>query len=371
MQARKKTMSGKKMPEKPKFVAANSRQTYLDFLLENSAAAIIAVDCLGIITAFNRHAGYDFNLDGRNVLGRPLEQVFPRVPGHRHYLLQALKTGRELKDVEYSYCPYTGREGTFLHNVALLKSHCCKPEGAIWLRRDMTDIRRFQSEINQAEIAALVCQIAAGTSHEIRNPLTTAKGYLQLAQQFCRHEKPLADYLGSAIREIDQATETISDFLALVHPQEEGLQIFDLNTLTEDAALLTEKVAIMSGIRLSRSLEPNIAPVIIDVRQVKQAVLSVLYNAMQAMPQGGDLLIATSHSVSSGEVCLTVTDSGVGISPENINRICRPFFSTKPTGNGLGLTMVNRIMQHHHGRVAVESEIDRGTKVQLFFPAGS
>ncbi|MCL5981421.1 MAG: ATP-binding protein [Firmicutes bacterium] len=371
MLAHRKTTPGKKLPEVPMSTDACLKQTYLNFILENIAASIIAVDCQGVVTVINRHAEHAFKLDAEGAQGQPLEHLFPGVAGHEHYLLQAIKTGRELKDVEYGYCPYTGREGTFQHNVALIKSPGGEPEGAIWLRRDITDIRRFQKEVNRAEISALVCQIAAATSHEIRNPLTTVRGYLQLAQQLCRHEKPLAGYLESAVLEVDRATAIVSDFLALVHPNEDGLQIIDLNTLTEDVAQLVEKVAFISGIRLSRSLNPKIPPVIIDVRQVKQAILSILYNAMQAMPQGGDLQITTDCYASSGEVCLTISDSGIGISPENISLVCRPFFSTKPSGNGLGLTMVNRIMQHHNGRVSVESEIDRGTEVRLFFPSGS
>jgi PAS domain S-box-containing protein len=370
MLAHQKITPGNKLPDKSNS-AACLRQPYLNFLLDKIAAAILAVDGQGVVTVFNRHAEQDFKLDAQSVQGRMLEDVFPRVAGHEHYLLQAIKSGKELKDVEYGHCPYTGRDGTFLHNVSLIRSPGGEPEGAIWLRRDITDIRRFQKEVNQAEIAALVCQIAAATSHEIRNPLTTSRGFLQLAQQLCRHEKPLTDYLESAIQEIDRATTIISDFLAFVHPQEDGLQIIDLNTLIEDVAQLVEKVAFISGIRFSRCLEPKIPPVIIDVRQVKQAVLSVLYNALQAMPQGGDLQITTGCSTESDEVCLTVRDTGMGIPPEDIARVCRPFFSTKPAGNGLGLTQVNRIMQHHHGRVSVESEIDRGTKVRLYFPAGS
>jgi len=343
-------------------------QAYTHFLLENTVAAIIAVDRLGHVTIFNRHAEHTFGIASVDALGRELKQVLSVVADQEHYLLQALQNGHELKDTEHSYCPYTKQEGSFIHNVALLRLPNGQVGGAIWMRKDISAIRLFQKEVRLAEVEALVWQMAAGTAHEIRNPLASARGYIQLTQQLHKEHKKLAEYLDMAVEEIDEATRTISNFLALVRPQKEKLQVASLNELTEEVLLMVEKVAAMSDIKLSCSLDTLVPPTTLDTRQVKNALLSVLNNALQAMPQGGNLKIETLYNDSHEEISVAVSDTGVGIPAENLRQVSRPLFSTKQASNGLGLTLTTRILQHHNGRVEVESELSQGTTVRLFFP---
>lgn len=343
-------------------------RSHARFIFENITAAVTAVDVSGTITIFNREAEKVFGLKSRDVIGKPLSTVFPGLAKHEYYLLNTLHSGREYKDVEYSYCPYTGRDGVFVNSVALVKGAHLEVAGAIWMRKDVTQERRFQKEVSNAEVQAMVSQIAAGTAHEIRNPLTTAKGYIQLAKQKCNARSIIREYLEMATEEIEQANSIITDFLALIHPGAEGLQFVSFNQLVEDLVQLVGNVATMVNISVVMKLDEQVPLCMMDDKLVKQAVLNILRNAIQSMSQGGRITVETSYLPESDEISVSVSDTGEGIRQEDLSRIFTPFFSTRVDGSGLGLTLTNRIVQHHNGRIDVASKLGKGTTVTLIFP---
>jgi two-component system sensor histidine kinase AtoS len=343
-------------------------RSHASFIVENISAAIVAVDTHGDITVFNNKAEAVFQKPALDVLGQPFSKIFPNIPDHEQYLLHVLKTGRELKEKESTYCPYTHREGIFSHTVSLVKGAHGEVGGSIWMRKDLTCERRFQKEVNNAEVQAIVSQIAAGTAHEIRNPLTTAKGYIQLAQSRCANNPVVVDYLGMAVEEIEQINGILSDLLALIHPNEEGLQFTCLNMTVNDLLHLVENVGMMVDIEIISELDKNIPLCLFDQKQIKQAILNVLRNAIQAMPDCGRLTVKTKYLSEMGQVCISVCDTGHGIREEDIARIFTPFYSTKVEGSGLGLTLTNRIIQHHDGWVEITSKENKGTRVDMYLP---
>jgi two-component system sensor histidine kinase AtoS len=343
-------------------------RSHARFIFEHVSAAVIAVDASGCITIFNGEAESTFGLNGQNVVGQTFRSVFPGYAEHEYYLLQTLTTGKEIRDAEHTYCPYTGKEGTFVQNLGLVKGDHGEVSGAIWMRKDVTHERRFQQEVNNAQIQAIVSQIAAATAHEIRNPLTTAKGYIQLAKQQTNQGLDIQEKLEWAVEEIDQINHIITDFLALVHPGADGLQFITFNKLIEDLVQLVENVGNMMSISVATRLDKQVPLCMLDAKLVKQAVLNVIRNAIQAMPHGGSLTISTHYMADLGEVSVSVTDTGEGIRKEDLSRIFSPFFSTRVDGSGLGLTLTNRIVQHHGGRVTVTSEVGEGTSVTLVLP---
>lgn len=340
---------------------------YTQFVIQRSSKSVVAVDNTGIINIFNKQAEVVFNLRAEDVLGRPFMCIFSHIPEHEHYLLEVLRTGREWKDKEYSYCPYTDKEGVFIHNIALVYENGLKI-GAIWMRKDQTTERRFQTEINNVEVQAMVSQIAAGMAHEIRNPLTTARGYIQLSQQLVVKDNPVYDYLEMAIEEVNQINRIITDFLALVHPGVEGLQLLSLNQLIDEVLQLLENVATMYNISVEKKLDVQVPLCMLDAKQVRHAILNVLRNAIQSMPEGGRLGVTTVYLNEKEEISVSISDTGVGIPKENLSRIFNPFYSTKIEGSGLGLTLTKRIIEHHDGHIRVDSVIGWGTVVQLSFP---
>ncbi|HHX73468.1 MAG TPA: PAS domain-containing protein, partial [Firmicutes bacterium] len=328
-------------------------QEYSDIILNNATAAIIAIDCEERITLFNRQAEQDFAKKASDVIGLPLKQVFPHLADHEHYLLLALHQQRELKDTERYYCPYTNKSGVFCHTVTVVKNARGEIGGAVWLRRDLTYIRRFQQEMSNAAIQASVSQIAANTAHEIRNPLTTARGYIQFALR--QEGKPVASYLKTALQEIDQIDRIITELLSFFQPRAEGLQLININDIIEDLLGLTQNTGSLANIVFAASLDKNMPPFLADAAQIKHALLNILRNAMEALPKGGTIAISSAFNSEMEEICLTVSDSGTGIRQEDLDRVLRPFFTTKEAALGLGLTLANRIIQHHGGQIKLES----------------
>ncbi|MBS4031743.1 MAG: ATP-binding protein [Clostridiales bacterium] len=197
--------------------------------------------------------------------------------------------------------------------------------------------------------------------------MATAKGFLQLAKQHSAENNTVSCYLDSAVEEIDQIDRIITDFLALVHPKAEGLQFINLNDLIADVVILVGNVATMYNIAVHTQYT-ELPLCLLDTKQVKHALLNVLQNAIQAMPQGGLLQVDTVFDTETEEIRISISDTGNGINRENLSRIFNPFYSTKVEGSGLGLTLTNRIVTHHDGHIEVYSEEGKGTTVRLCFP---
>ncbi|NLZ93409.1 MAG: PAS domain-containing protein [Firmicutes bacterium] len=339
--------------------------TFTNLVVSNTSAAIIAIDKKGNVIFFNRQAELVFGKNEQEVLGKQLTSVFAHLAEHEHYLLMALKTGRGMTDVETNFCPYTDREGVFVHSVALVKT-ALGIDGAIWMRKDFTDLRRFQQEINNAEVQAIVSQIAAGAAHEIRNPLTTARGYLQLAQK--KTDSEIAPYIAGALEEIMEIESIIANLLSLFRPRSTSLQFVPLNGLIKKLLRLVENAGLFNNIVIRTILDKHVPLCLLDAKLIKHAILNVLRNAIEAMPNGGSLTVKTSYDTDAELICINISDTGKGIEPDYLPEIIKPFYSTKKQGSGLGLTLANRIIHHHNGSLEIKSTYGQGTSVLLYLP---
>ncbi|HZK25837.1 MAG TPA: ATP-binding protein [Oscillospiraceae bacterium] len=341
-------------------------RTYASFVVDSTRAAIVAIDINGQITLFNRQAELVFQKKRQDVIGASLASTFPQLDEHEHYLYLALKCERGMTEVENNYCPYTGTEGVFIHSVAIVQNPSGEISGAIWMRKDQTSRRRFQNEINSAEVQALVSQIAAGTAHEIRNPLTTTKGYIQLARQ--KTEQDVSAYLETALEGIEQIEEIITDLLSLFHPNIEGLQLTSINSLLVELLQLVQHAGTLVNIVIRTILDKQAPLCLVDAKLIKYVLLNILRNAMEAMPDGGCLTVKTAYHRETNTVTISVSDTGKGIKREDLRKIFDPFYTTKKEGSGLGLTLSNRIMHHHNGYIDVDSTCGEGSCVHLHLP---
>ncbi len=197
--------------------------------------------------------------------------------------------------------------------------------------------------------------------------LSAARGYIQLAMENSLCDDLPGSYLKIAMEEIEDLTGVINDYLSQTYPRAESMRVTDVNNLLSGVLLLMDNVT--ADISVQRRLSGGIPTCTLDAEQVREALLNVLLNALQAMPQGGLLTVNTSYSIQDKEICIAVSDTGEGIPPENLDRVFSPFFSTRSEGLGLGLTLTNRIIEHHNGRVILKSIVGQGTTVYLYLPA--
>ncbi|MCL2190586.1 MAG: ATP-binding protein [Treponema sp.] len=248
---------------------------------------------------------------------------------------------------------------------------------------DITGKRARELRLRRAETLASLTTLAAGVAHEIKNPLGAISIHLQLMQKAVNAGGPAArlnrktgdggkgtildKYFGILNEEVDRLNRIVVDFLLAVRPMTLELREGDLNAVIRELAEFVGAELEQSGIRLLLELGEALPPVLVDERHVKQMLLNLVRNAQAAMPGGGLLTVATM--AADGDVRLSVCDTGVGISQDNIGKIFEPYFTTKEAGTGLGLTIVYKIVREHGGEILVDSREGGGTHFEITLPA--
>jgi signal transduction histidine kinase len=238
-------------------------------------------------------------------------------------------------------------------------------QGAICLVRDVTQVRMMEQQVRRVEKMAAVGELAAGAAHEIRNPLTAIRGFIQLLQ--ARTAAAGDEYYRIIIGEIDRIDGIIRDLLLLARPAELVRVPMALTGLLDEVLMLGAADYKRQGVAVVKEYDPAAGLVAADPKMFRQLLLNLVINAMQAMPFGGLLKLAVRR-VDEGHIALVVTDTGVGIAPEDLKRLFVPFFTTKEEGTGLGLALCYSIVQAHHGRIDVESRVGLGTTFAITLP---
>lgn len=241
----------------------------------------------------------------------------------------------------------------------------------IALRRQTARDRRDAARTREEEQSALMGTIASGLAHEIRNPLGTLSLNLQLLQEdwadpITEREKKSARKIGVLLDEVRHLETILNKFLRFAAGHKLKLERVDLNRLAAELAEFAAPQAAKANIRVAKHFAPGLAPVHADADLIRQCLLNLILNAIQAMPDGGELEIRTEPGPSVSRV--RVRDTGVGIAPEHLDKIFNLYFSTKPAGTGLGLPLSRKIAEEHGGSIAVESAPGKGSTFVLDLP---
>ncbi len=360
-------------------LASSDLQELQDFhshVVQDMGNGLITTNREGRITSANQAA--------EDITGYSLEECLDR-PGDEVLGLPALKVVFEQPDhvdlpgqIEGETRREDGKKIFIRMKVSRFSGHGKPAKGFICVFEDLTQVREMQAKMAQAEQLAVVGRFSAGLAHEIRNPLASLSGSIQVLSkglQLDRHYKRLMDIV---IKETDRLNFILSDFLNYSQPRENRNALVDLTQLIEDVILLlrnSENNDLSIEIVFEREADHLILHC--DEQQVKQMVWNLCINAMQAMKTGGRLLLCL-HRVASfhngdyhaprGGLVLKVVDEGCGIPEEKLDKIFDPFFSTKDNGVGLGLATVRQIIQRSGGNLEVVSEPGRGTCFTVFLP---
>jgi len=239
------------------------------------------------------------------------------------------------------------------------------------LQQYINTLQHTQNVLREKEKLALVGQMAAGMAHEVKNPLTSVRGFAQLMKDRCVADKGLAlDYLEIILEEVDRASGVISDFLQLARPKEPVLEQHSLNSLLEEVMDLVEPQAFLQHCTVRCEAAAGLPFCWLDPQQIKQVLLNMCQNAIEAMPAGGEIALRTAYSPAGREIVFEVRDTGSGIAAENMDKIGLPFYTTKENGTGLGLSVSYSIIRAHGGRTEVVSREGRGTIFRVYLPEG-
>ncbi|AXN37106.1 PAS domain S-box protein [Peribacillus butanolivorans] len=240
-----------------------------------------------------------------------------------------------------------------------------KPFQFLALRYDITERKQTEEMLHRQDKLAAVGQLAAGVAHEIRNPLTSMKGYTEYLQLDEKDENRL-EYLGIIMDEINRVNEIVEEFLELSKPQPLILETKNIVPIIQNVLSLTEFDARKKNVILFFDCYHEEILIRCDENRLKQVLLNFVINGIEAMPDGGEIKVVTE--LKEEKVHISIIDTGVGMPPDQLRRIGEPFFTTKKSGNGLGLMISFKIIESHLGRVFVESEVNKGTVFNIVLP---
>ncbi len=230
------------------------------------------------------------------------------------------------------------------------------------------ELRKAQEQLLQAEKLAAIGQLAAGVAHEINNPIGVILGFAQVISKKLTEDDPLSNPLATVEKEALRCKSIVQNLLDFARRSEPALRPINVNTVLEATCALVEHKFSSQNVEIIKGYDPNLPEIMADENQLQQVFVNIILNAFQAMPGGGELRITTRRMGS--EVQILFSDTGVGISPENLKRIFDPFFTTKEVGQGtgLGLSVSYGIIEQHNGTIEVESRVGVGSTFTIKLP---
>ncbi|MFJ5715263.1 PAS domain S-box protein [Neobacillus sp. NPDC093127] len=241
-----------------------------------------------------------------------------------------------------------------------------RPYQYLAIRNDITERKKTEEVLHRQDKLAAVGQLAAGVAHEIRNPLTSMKGYTEFLQ-LDENDPERQEFLNIILDEIERVNTIVEDFMVLAKPKAVELEEKNVIPVIKNVVSLLEFEARKKNVRLSFDCDHEIIQIECDENRLKQVFLNFIKNGIEAMPNGGDLHVKTF--IHDNKVQISIQDSGVGIPKEKLQKLGEPFFTTKKNGNGLGLMVSFKIIESHNGKVFVESEPNKGTTFNILLPA--
>lgn len=263
-------------------------------------------------------------------------------------------------------------EGPFLREERSLIEAVARQVGAIVERKEAEQERaQLQRQLRHADRLATLGFLAAGVAHELNEPLGNILGFAELAGKCPGLPDSAARDLMKIRTASLHAREIIKQLLVFARRMPPEKAPVNLNQVVRDGLFFLEARCLKAGIDVMYALDPELPPVSADAAQLNQVVVNLVVNALQAMPEGGELRVETGSA--EGKVFLRVNDSGTGMSPDVLQKIFVPFFTTKDVGEGTGLGMpvVHGIVSSHEGSIRIQSEAGRGTTVEIVLPVAA
>jgi two-component system, NtrC family, sensor histidine kinase HydH len=333
-------------------------QVFSDNLVSRMPIGLVALDQDGRITALNSVAETTLGVRLADMVGKNAGEIIPAV------LLEILDdTGGPMeKEV---LCPVAADRAIPLDvSAAMLTDEDGQHFGRVILFKDLTEMRAMRQELEKNRRLATVGRLAAGVAHEIRNPLSSLKGFATYFKEKYRENDRDQEIAHIMIQEVDRLNRVISQLLEFSRPMHLHLQATPLKPLIEDCLRLIDQQARATGVALALDMHDEGRCVRGDADKMKQVLLNLCYNALDAMPDGGHLTVRVTDA-ENGAVCLEVQDTGTGIRPKDQPHVFEPYFSTKKSGTGLGLAIVHNIIEAHQGNIRIDSRQGEGTTVRI------
>ena len=297
-----------------------------------------------------------------DILGRRPPEIFSRESPLDHAILRAFETRQPVDQEEIE----VEQGGPVQLSLDFIEERG-ERIGALLTLRDAESVHRIEDEIELSRRLAAIGRLTSGVAHEVKNPINAIVVHLEVLRQKLKEIDPDTrrhmDVIGSEIHRLDRVVQTLVDF---TRPVDLRLAELDLRKLVDEVVMLAAPAAEQHKVRIERQPSPDALLARMDIDLVKQALLNIVLNGVQAMPDGGALTIATRREGESA--LITIHDQGLGIPMEIRDKVFNLYFTTKKDGSGIGLAMAYRVVQLHHGNLEFASVAGRGTTFYLRFP---
>lgn len=330
--------------------ALNKLASHHNHILRSMTSGLISVDREGVIVTFNEAAENISGIDKSDAIATPLDEILTNVAAVE----------------ETARLTLTRKDGNTLPvevTVTDLWIDKEKTGGKIYLIQDRSELERMEQEVQAAERLALLGRFAAGVAHEIRNPLASISGSIELLRQSASLEGENERLMNIVLREVERLDRLINEILVFARPSKPDFKSLTLNNLINEVCELFShdhpQLEVVQSVDLSVVVRA-------DDQKLRQVMLNLLLNAQDALKGTGRIEIGLAQE--NGFAVISVADHGKGMERETRDRLFEPFFTTKPGGTGLGMAIVNQIVADHGGRIEVDSALDKGTTFRILLP---
>ncbi len=340
-------------------------RAYSDQVVGNLPLGLVASDENGRVGAYNETAEAILGKSSQQVLGEAAPSVLPR---ELWQLTDRLKENGTV--VEEDIECHTGADTTVPLRIsaAVLRGEDSSFFGHVFVFRDLTEVRRLQQEVERSRRLAALGSLAAGVAHEIRNPLSSVKGFATYFGERLKDDPKDRETANTMIQEVERLDRVIGQLLEFARPSHLKIRSVRLVDLIQHSLKLIEGDARNRNVEVKSVIPSDLPTIQLDPDRMSQVLLNLYLNSIQAMNDGGTLKVEVSRDETRKQTKIAIADSGRGIDPGDKERIFDPYFTTKPDGTGLGLAIVHKIIEAHRGDIKTESRPGLGTTITIIVP---
>lgn len=285
-------------------------------------------------------------------------------------VFETLDHCRSVLDREINYQKKTGEIVPLALSITPIIGAGDSCQGAVIVMRDLRELKQLEEKVRRSEKLAAIGELAAGVAHEIRNPLSSIKGFAQYLRHALKDKPKEKEYAETMVSEVDRINTVVTDLLTFARPMKAELIPTDLTELVGHTIRLMQPDAQSRNVSVQRNIS-DLRKIPLDAHQMTQAILNLLLNALQAVKNGGRIEVGAEFNPSDSLLKLWVEDDGSGITADQKEKIFDPFFTTREKGTGLGLPIVHKIVENHSGEINLESPPfgkNQGTRITLSIP---
>jgi two-component system sensor histidine kinase HydH len=337
-------------------------KAFSDNLVDHMPIGLIAMDDIKHISSFNHVAGSVLNLSAEEVIGKNAEQIIPK---ELWRLLDNLDPELGAIEKELDCTVDQGSVIPLEASATLLNDDDGKFLGYVLLFKDLSEVRSLRKEIARSQRLASVGRLAAGVSHEIRNPLSSIKGFATYFKERY-HDVPENQQISNLmIQEVDRLNRVVSQLHEFARPITISKKTVRVKSFVEDSLKLIERQALEAKVKIETGLSVETDTVCFDPDRLNQVLLNLYLNAIESMEDGGKLTVLLAPDEEKHRIEIRISDTGTGINKDDLTHVFDPYFTTKASGTGLGLAIVHNIIEAHGGEIQIDSVIGEGTTITI------